>query len=124
MFALFFRLLCFISRDANNCCLALLAPTNVVIKPDPKTGIVSLNWQSSVDRFLVEVDTGIGFKRVWEGASKLCALEVVDPCAFNVRVYSVSNTTPPRHSEPYELRSFVPGNHSVSCSAFLCTNAL
>jgi hypothetical protein len=96
--------------------LALLAPTNVAIKPDPKTGIVTLSWISSLDRFLVEVDTGIGFKKVWEGPSKTCALQVDDPCAFNVRVYSVSNTSPPRQSEPFELRSFVPGNRQV----FVC----
>jgi hypothetical protein len=72
-----------------------------------------LNWQSSADRFLVEVDTGIGFKKVWEGPSKLCALQVDDPCAFNVRIYSVSNTTPSRQSDHYELRSFVPGNDTV-----------
>ena len=88
---------------------ALSTPTNVTIKPDPKSGIVTLNWLSSADRFLVEVDTGVGFKKVWEGPSKTCALQVDDPCAFNVRVYSVSNTTLPRRSEPFELRRFVPG---------------
>ncbi len=94
-------------------------PTNVTIRPDPKTGIVTLNWLSSVDRFLVEVDTGAGFNKVWEGSSKSCALQVDDPCAFNVRVYSVSNTTPPRQSEPFELRSFVPGRHSLMFATHL-----
>jgi hypothetical protein len=79
---------------------------------------VTLNWQSSADRFLVEVDTGIGFKKVWEGPSKLCALQVDDPCAFNVRIYSVSNTTPSRQSDHYELRSFVPGKYAVLFSDF------
>jgi hypothetical protein len=104
---------CLFYQILTNVPSVLLAPTSVTIKPDPKTGIVTLNWSSSVDRFLVEVDTGAGFNKVWEGSSKTCPLQVDDPCAFNVRVYSVSNSTPPRQSEHFELRSFVPGEYSL-----------
>lgn len=100
---------------------ALSAPSNVTIKPDPKTGIVTLNWISNLDRFLVEVDTGGGFKKVWEGSSKSCALQVDDPCAFNVRVFSVSNT---RQSDSSELRSFVPGNSFVIRPHFILVDLL
>jgi hypothetical protein len=99
-------------------------PTDVAIKPDPLTGIVTLKWSSSADRFLVEVDTGAGFKKVWEGSEKTVALQVDDPCRFNVRVYSVSTSTPLRRSKPFELRSFVPGKYfffSIS-HMFFCTD--